>query len=155
MFKKDVAAVLLFMLVGCANQPSAQDETIVLADKLLHEKLEIASNANREYGAAILENHATLPRKQVVFEHDRLQIDYIGKPQALLQTLANRYGYEYIEIGKYADLPTINIRQANITPEFLINDVKSQINETADVVLDKSSKTVRLIYRSMYFNGRG
>lgn len=149
------ALLIAVSLSGCAHQPTALNESETKAEELLKKKIITASEANNEYSLAIRENFATLPRKQIMLERDRINVDYIGKPESLLQTLANRYGYQYIEIGKRSELPTINIRQGEVTPELLIENIKVQINEAADLLIDKRDKTLRLVYRNKYLDGRG
>ena len=65
----------------------------------------------------------------------------------MLNAMANRYGYSLIEIGKRRDLRIINIRMKSVAPIEMLRNVSNQINYAADIILDKNSGTLRIIYK--------
>jgi len=143
-----LATALAGALAGCASTPSVQDTETIAISRLIAEKVAVAAEAQREYVALVNENKAALSRKQAAIEKDEVDIDYIGKPQELLQTLAHRYGYRYIESGKRTDLRIINVRVQKTPPIEVLRNIGYQIDPSADVVLDKRAKTIRLIYKT-------
>ena len=137
-------------MVGCASnpqQPTTQD-TEAFASKVISEKVSVAANAQRDYVALLNEDMAVLTRKQAALESDEIEVDFIGKPQELLQTFAHRYGYRYVETGRVSELRTININVARAKPIDVLQNVGHQIDNSADLVLDKDAKVVRLIYKN-------
>jgi defect-in-organelle-trafficking protein DotD len=110
-------------------------------------KVDAAVQAQRDLAAATQEGQALLMRKQAALEVDEVDIDYIGEPQPLLEALAYRYGYKYVETGKHTDLATVNLRvQKQRVPEVL-RDVGYQISVGADLMLDETAKILRLTYK--------
>lgn len=137
-------------LSGCATSPvPTTKDTEAFASRLLAEKVAVAADAQREYAALVNEDRLALSRKQAAMETDEVDVDYIGKPQELLQTFAYRYGYRYIESGKRVDLRTINVRVQKAPPIEVLRNIGHQVDAAADVVLDKNDKTLRLIYKNL------
>lgn len=89
----------------------------------------------------------TLDYKQRSFENDQIKINYIGKPDNLLSSIAYRYGYRYVEVGNYRDLPTVNFTDYWTTPQLAVTNVDAQLKETADIAVDKQAKSITLIYK--------
>ena len=137
-----LAASLAASLAGCAStyeESSARKEQIedtqAFADRLIAQKMAVASDAQREYVALVNEDKAVMAQRQKSLETDEVDVNYQGKPQELLQVFSHRYGYRFVESGKYRNLRNINVRMGN------------QINAAADVQLDKSNHVLRLIYK--------
>lgn len=150
-FKKlDMVIAVVATLTGCASptQPTTTD-TGAFASRLIADKVAVAADAQRDYVALVSEDKTVLNRKQTSFETDEVDVDYIGKPQELLQTFAYRYGYKYVESGKRANLRTINIRVQKVAPDDVLRNIGQQVDNGADVVLDKGAKTLRLIYKNL------
>ena len=89
---------------------------------------------------------ATMDYRQRNFEQDKIMLDYIGKPDAVLSSLAIRYGYRFVEVGVRQGLPTVNFTQYWTTPAQAVVDIDAQIGDSAQLSLDKSQKLITLIY---------
>ena len=75
-------------------------------------------------------------------------MNYIGKPQGILESIAIKYGYRFLEQGYRTDnLPTVNFTDYNATPEDIVIAVDSQLQQTANIAIDKQNKTIVLIYK--------
>lgn len=137
------------VLAGCAAQPPV----VVTADSEAHarqivvEKVDAAVQALRELAATSQEGRDMVLRKQAALDSDEVDIDYSGKPQPLIESIAHRYGYKYIETGKRTDLRAINVRVTRAHVIEVLRDVGLQIDSGADLVLDKDAKVIRLIYK--------
>lgn len=145
------AVVIATAITGCAStsqQPTTAD-TEAFASRMIADKVAVASNAQREYVALVNEDKAVLYRKQLSIDTDEVDVDYIGNAQELLQTFAYRYGYKYLETGKRANLRTINVRVQKISPVEVLKNIGQQVDNGADVVLDKGTKTLRLTYKNL------
>lgn len=148
-----VLALAAVALAGCATSPvPTTQDTEAFASRLIADKVAVAADAQREYVALVNEDKSVLSRKQAAMETDEVDVDYIGKPQELLQTFAYRYGYRYIESGKRVDLRTINVRVQKTPPIEVLRNIGYQVDAAADVVLDKNAKTLRLIYKNLPAN---
>ena len=90
---------------------------------------------------------ATLESRQRSFEEDQVAIDYIGKPQPLLTSIAIRYGYRFLEVGQLRDLGTVNFTNNWTTPENAVMVISAQLGNEATISLDKNNKVITLIYR--------
>lgn len=140
--------VTVLLISGCAdsvvkNSSDGSD----FANKAIADRAAEAAKVQAEYVAIVNNDKAVLGRKQSSLNSDLIDIDYIGAPQELLQTFAYRYGYRYVEIGKYARLKPINIRVQKTSPENVLRNIGYQIDHSADVTLDQKSKTIRLTYK--------
>ena len=90
----------------------------------------------------------TLGANYLDFSNDKIRLDYIGKPQGLLNSIAIKYGYRFLEQGYRTDnLPTVNFTNYYATPEDIVISVDSQLQQTANIALDKQNKTIILIYK--------
>lgn len=142
--------ILLLGLTGCATTPEpVEEDTEAFASKVISEKVGVAATAQRDYVALVNDDQEVKLKKQAAMASDLVNIDYIGKPQELLQTIAVRYGYRYIESGKWADLRTINIRVQKTSPIEVLRNIGYQIDAYADVVLEKNTKIIRLTYKPL------
>ena len=91
---------------------------------------------------------ATLDYRNRSFEEDKIMLDYIGKPDAVLSSLAIRYGYRFLVVGVRQELPTVNFTQYWTTPEQAVIDIDGQLGDSAQLSLDKQQKIISLIYPS-------
>lgn len=105
-----------------------------------------AMNAAKQLSKYQDSYNATLDYRQRQFETDQVMIDYIGKPNTVLNSIAIRYGYRYIELGKPQDLPTVNFTQYWTTPNNAVVNINAKLGNTANVALDKKQKVITLIY---------
>lgn len=146
------AHAVAVLATACATTPRPAPmlaDSEAFASHLIAEKAGVAADAQRDFAQMQAEHRAELAIKQARLEDDRVDIDYIGSPQELLQTVANRYGYRYVEIGARTNLKPVNIRFANTDAVELLRSVGQQVHASADVVLDKSERTIRLVYKSV------
>ncbi|KPY55643.1 hypothetical protein ALO93_200108 [Pseudomonas amygdali pv. sesami] len=144
-----ISAFLAFgLLAGCATsaQPTTED-TEAFASRIIADKVAVAVNTQHNYVSALNADRAKAASKQAAVDTDQVDIDFIGLPQELLRTLAARYGYAYVESGKRVDLKPVNVWVRKATPINVLRDVGIQVDHGADVVLDKNTKTLRLIYK--------
>ncbi len=142
--------VMLLALAGCATKPTAEQaraDSEAHARKVIIDKVDMAVQAQRELAVATQEGKQMVLRRQAALTADEVDIDYIGKPQPLLESLAHRYGYKYMETGKRAELKTINMRVVKRPVIEVLRDIGHQIDSGADVVLDKDAKIVRVVYK--------
>ena len=143
-------ATLMFVgMVGCAaHAPDATSpDSAAYARKIIVEKVDTAVRSLQELAAVSQEGKEMVLRKQAALDKDEVDIDYNGKAQPLLESIANRYGYKYLEIGKRSDLKMINVRVERARVLDVLRTVGLQIDQGADVVLDRDAKVVRLIYK--------
>lgn len=145
------ALLLSLLFTGCASLKTgdAAPDTEAYARQIILEKVDSAVQAQRELAATTAEGQQQILRRQAALDDDEVDIDYLGKPQPLLEAIAYRYGYKYVETGKRADLKTVNIRAQKRGVVEVLRDVGYQIEGKggADVVLDKDAKIIRLVYK--------
>jgi defect-in-organelle-trafficking protein DotD len=142
----------LLALAGCAGMSDRSSQGAngpAYVDRLMADEVAVAADAQRDYATVLAENGRVLTRKQQAIMTDQVDVDYLGKPQEILQSMAYRYGYSYIETGRRVDLRIINVRVAKAAPVEVLRSVGYQISYGAEVVLDKKSKAVRLIYKNV------
>lgn len=147
-----VAMTAALATAACAHRPPSPAEpspdSEAFASHLIAEKVAVASHAQREFAQMQAEHRAEIAVRQYRLDSDVIDVDYIGSPQELLQTMANRYGYTYVEIGRHTALKPVNVRFASTSPIELLRSVGHQVHASADVVLDKGERTIRLIYKN-------
>lgn len=88
----------------------------------------------------------SLDYRQRSFTEEKINVDYIGKPQSLLSSIAIRYGYRFLAYGAERDLPTVNFTQYYGTPENIIVNLDAQLGDSANIAIDKPEKVITLIY---------
>ncbi|MDB6014784.1 MAG: putative lipoprotein [Gammaproteobacteria bacterium] len=140
---------LLVSISACASRPPTPvaADSQVYARRIITEKVDEAVQAQRELAAATKEGQAALVRKQAALTVDEVDVDYIGQPQPLLEAIAYRYGYRYVESGKRTELATVNLRVRKERVPDLLQDLARQIAGGADVVVDHNTKVLRLLYK--------
>lgn len=148
-----ISVVSTIALTGCATNygSSAISRTGVLPTT--PNAIEIVSQESQKALAAqkLLVKYReaysdTLDYRQRSFTEDRVFVDYIGKPQSLLSSVAIRYGYRYLAYGGERDLPTVNFTQYYATPENIIVNLDAQLGESASIAVNKNEKVITLIY---------
>ena len=137
------------LLAGCATTPShplppASGPGYI--SNLMASEVTQAVQAQQAFEQVLAENARTLTLKQKAIDTDQVDIDYIGKPQDILQTVAYRYGYGYVETGKRQDLRIVNVRLNKVSPVNVLRSISYQISYGAKVILDKKTKELRLVY---------
>ncbi len=145
-------ATAVLMMAGCAVQkpaPDAGPDSEAYARKLIVSKVDAAVQAQQQLAAVTEEGRAAVARKQGALDTDTVDLDYVGKPQPLLESIAYRYGYRYVEAGKRADLAFVNVKVSRQPVQELLRNISYQIDGGADVVLDKDAKIIRLVYKPL------
>lgn len=142
------ACVSLAVMAGCGSTKVIEgDDTEGFAKKLIAEKAAIAAGAQRDYAALLAEDYSTVSRRQATFDRDTIDVDYIGSPKELIQTIASRYGYAFNELGRPIDLRPVNIRVKGVTPEDVLRNVGNQMDAGGDVVLNRVAKSITIEYK--------
>lgn len=141
-------AISMTSCTSTKNVPTTSD-TEAFASKVIAEKVSVAADAQQRYVALVAEDKSLQGKKQASLDTDQVNVDYIGKPQELIQTFAYRYGYRYIEEGRPNDLRIVNVRVSNWAPIEVLRNVGRQIDNGADLELDKNAKVIRLVYKSL------
>lgn len=143
---------MALLLGGCAtNVP--QDEDFV--SKLIAEKAAIAAGAQRDYASLLAEDYTTVQKRWAAFETDTIDVDYIGNPKELVQSIASRYGMSFSETGRQIDLRPVNIRMKGVTPDALLRNLGNQMHAAADVVLDRPAKALIIEYKNRDISDQG
>lgn len=147
---KKLLLLLVASLAGCATNNRVADtaDSEAYANRLIADKVAVAAEAQREFAAIMAEDKDMKTRKQALFDSDEIDVDYIGKPQQLLETIAHRYGFKYVESGKRLELSTINLRMRKTAPVEVLRNIGNQVDFGANVVLDKDESILRLVYKN-------
>lgn len=144
--KKMIFPILaVTLLAACSSSRTSSD--VSLAESVIAQKISVAAAAQQDYLAILNEDSRLKTVRRDDFDNELIDVDYIGKPLPMLNAMANRYGYSLIEIGKRRDLRIINIRMKSVAPIEMLRNVSNQINYAADIILDKNSGTLRVIYK--------
>lgn len=144
--KKMIFPILaVTLLAACSSSRTSSD--VSLAEAVIAQKISVAAAAQQDYLAILNEDSRIKNVHRDDFDNELIDVDYIGKPLPMLNAMANRYGYSLIEIGKRRDLRIINIRMKSVAPIEMLRNVSNQINYAADIILDKNSGTLRIIYK--------
>lgn len=138
---------MVFLLAGCASNPPQQEEED-FATRLMAEKAAIAAAAQRDYAALLAEDYATLQKRWTAFDADTIDVDFIGNPKELVETIASRYGMSFGETGQKLDLKTINIRVKGVKPDAVLRNIGNQIHAGADLIFDRSTKSLTIEYKN-------
>jgi defect-in-organelle-trafficking protein DotD len=141
---------LAALLGGCAStatpsDPSKDSEAYLL--QVIHDKAVLAVNAQRELAAVAYADKELLAKRQNQIDTERIDVNYLGKPGPLLQSLALRYGYEFVQTGKPVELNPVNVNVRGFQVLEILRDVGYQVDAQADVVLDKNNKAIRLVFK--------
>lgn len=147
---------LLVSVSACASRPPSPmtTDTEARARQIITEKVDQAVQAQRDLAAATQEGQTSLARKQAALSVDEVDVDYIGLPQPLLEAIAVRYGYRYVESGKRAELATVNLRVRKARVPEVLQDVARQVADGAEVVIDENAKVLRLLYKADMSHGQ-
>lgn len=144
------------LLQGCASHYSLIDNEFTRNQKLgSYSPLEIVSQESQRALQAqqtLLKYRqtqtASLDMKQRAFDTDNIVLDYIGKAPALLSSIAIKYGYRFVQVGQPYELPTVNFTRVYGTPADILVNLNSQLNDQANIAIDKNEKLITLIYNN-------
>lgn len=140
-------------MTGCATNQTAYSKNVAVAYPSTESVLEIiatesqkAMNAAQQLAKYQDSYNATLDYRQRQFESDQVMIDYIGKPNTVLNSIAIRYGYRYIELGNPQELPTVNFTNYWTTPNNAVVNIDAKLGSQASIAVDKKQKVITLLY---------
>ncbi len=141
-----LASLLLAACATSASHPLPPTSGPEYVSNLMASDVAQAVQAQQAFEQVLAENSRTLSLKQKAIDSDQVDVDYIGKPQDILRSIAYRYGYGYEETGKRQDLRIVNVRVKKASPVAVLRSVSYQISYGAKVILDKKTKQLRLVY---------
>ncbi len=140
-------------MTGCATNQATYSKNVGVAYPSTESVLEIiatesqkAMNAAQQLAKYQDSYNATLDYRQRQFETDQVMIDYIGKPNTVLNSIAIRYGYRYIELGNPQELPTVNFTKYWTTPNNAVVNIDAKLGSQASIAVDKKQKVITLLY---------
>lgn len=134
---------LMLALNGCVMQqktyyaPSEQSPLMIVS-----QESQKALNAQQALTKFKQKQNESLLISQANFETDKILLNYIGKPQSLLTSLAIKYGYRYIELCSITNYPTINFTNYYTTPNDALVFIDSQLGDLANIRIDKVQKVI-------------
>ena len=88
----------------------------------------------------------SLQVKQRNFSVTVLDVDYIGPPEVLLASIANNFGYRYLENGPTRTLPIVNFTHRKETGFEVVKDVGVFIDGYDNITIYNQNKTIILNY---------
>lgn len=150
MFKKTLFIVAsTALLVGCQNHSKLISESALSTSSLEilateSQKALIAQQSLKTAQAADLQ---IKQQKQARFNVDLINANYIGAPEVLLNSIANTYGYRYLEAGPSKTLPIVNFTNRKVTAFELVKDVAVFVDAQANITIDHQNKTIILTYK--------
>ena len=145
--KVPMLALALTSLFGCASNNGLSSDS-KMAESIIANQVSVAADAQRSYAALLAEDARISYQKNEELNVDVIDVDYIGKPLPLLRGFASRYGYNFVEIGKKRDLRIVNVRMKSTNPEEVMRSIAHQIDYAGDLVLDKNTRVIRLVYKN-------
>lgn len=150
MFKKTlfiIASTVLF--AGCQGHSNIITESALSTSSLEilateSQKALIAQQSLKTAQAADLE---IKQKKQARFNVDVINANYIGAPEVILNSVANTYGYRYLEAGPTKTLPIVNFTNRKVTAFELVKDIAVFVDAQANITVDHQNKTIILTYK--------
>ncbi|MGP9668691.1 DotD/TraH family lipoprotein [Psychrobacter sp. AOP31-A1-22] len=153
--KKVLGAITLMGMMavttGCSSGYKSKNVSGALPNtpnslEIISQESQKALNAQKMLVAYREQYNNTLDYRRKSFTEDKVKVDYIGKPQPLLNSLAIRYGYRFLEYGVERDLPTVNFTDYWSTPENIVVNLSAQLGDQAGISVDKQQKVITLVY---------
>lgn len=137
----------LFSLVGCQSMSqSVNTSPSSTSLEILSQQSQKAVLAQMSLKTAQAENLKNLQVKQAKFTTDIINANYIGSPEVLLNSIANHFGYRYLENGPARTLPIVNFTDRKQTGFETVKDVGVFIDGYANITVDHQNKTILLTY---------
>ncbi len=137
----------VFFLFGCQSTPkSIQASPSVASIEILSQESQRAVLAQMSLKTAQAENLKGIQVKQAKFTTDIIDANYIGTPEVLLNSVANHFGYRYLENGPSRTLPIVNFVNRKETGFELVKDIGVFIDGYANITIDHQNKTILLTY---------
>lgn len=153
--KKVLSAITLMGMMavttGCSSGYKTTNVSGALPNtpgslEIISQESQKALNAQKMLVAYREQYNNTLDYRRKSFTEDKVKVDYIGKPQPLLNSLAIRYGYRFLQYGSERDLPTVNFTDYWSTPENIVVNLSAQLGDQAGISVDKQQKVITLVY---------
>lgn len=146
-----LGAVCALIFTGCQSNPnmgkkigaSQMSESTI---EILAQESQKAVIAQQSLQTAQAEHLKTLKVKQARFNVDVINANYIGSPEILLNSVANHYGYRYLENGAAHTLPIVNFTNRKETGFELVKDIGVFVDGHANITIDHLNKTIVLTY---------
>lgn len=150
MKKKSLVTLLTLPIVfsfgGCVSNQIDRSELSAAPLNILAQKSQEAVLASNSLKNARLENLKQIQQQQAKIDTDLIVLDYIGAPENLLNSIANHFGYRYLEVGAQRSLPIVNFTSRQETGLEAIKDIAVFVDGYANINVDQQNKTVLLTY---------
>lgn len=145
----------LALATGCSSKFSnqtyhTQDVAQMSPLAIVSQESQKALNAQKLLVKYKQAQNNRLAIQQLNFDTDKIVYDYIGKPQPLLSSMSIKYGYRFLEVCSFKDLPTVNFTNYYTTPNDALIFLDSQLGNEAQVLIDKNQKTITLSYCAVH-----
>lgn len=142
-----IASASIF--AGCQGQSNLISESALSTTSLEilaseSQKALIAQQSLKTAQAADLE---IKQKKQARFNVDIINANYIGAPEVILNSVANTYGYRYLEAGPTKTLPIVNFTNRKVTAFELVKDIAVFVDAQATITVDHQNKSIILTYK--------
>ncbi|MDK2123867.1 DotD/TraH family lipoprotein [Parachitinimonas caeni] len=139
------------LLTACAHEPVVSKPPPDLdVTRLINDKAQLAVDAQRELTAAA---YARLEQDAKAAERlstDRISLDFVGELETMLTSLANKYSYELVVLGKRPPQQVlVNVYVKDRSVIDILKNVGLQVDAMADVRLDRSARRIELIYKEI------
>ncbi len=155
--KMAVAVAMLSTLTACTSNSLIKKESDLITARasynqpkdvlaIISQESQEALNAQKRLVAFRQADNKKLAINSRQIESDELLVDYIGKPQPLISSIAIEYGYRFVEVGVRQELPTVNFTNLYITPEMTLVDLSAKISPMASIAINKDDKIITLVY---------
>lgn len=157
LLKSVIALSVVSALSGCASNSLINKESDLISIRTTYEQpkgvLSIISqesqealNAQKRLVAFRDADNKRLALNARMIETDEVVVDWIGKPQPLISSIAIQYGYRFVENGVRTELPTVNFTNVYQTPEATLIDLSAKIMPMASIAINKQDKIITLVY---------
>lgn len=157
---KQMALVSLIGLLatGCASNNLVKNESDLVSIRstyqepkdvlsIISQESQEALNAQKRLVAYREADNSRLALNSRIIERDQILVDYVGKPQPLISSIAIKYGYRFVENGNKIELPTVNFTNEYKTAETVLVDLSAKIDPMASIAINKQDKIITLLYR--------
>jgi defect-in-organelle-trafficking protein DotD len=149
--KRYAVAVLAVALAGgCSFKSSilgnGDKATEAYASALIADKASIASGEMAKYKITNRTGKDDLQARRDSYANDFIDVDYVGAPAPILETLATRYGYTYVEVGRHNNI-LVNLKYKALPAPEVLSLIASQVQPLAKLDVDNKNHAFRLIYQ--------
>lgn len=157
LLKLALAVGVISTITGCSSNSLISKESDLASVRstyaqpkgvlsIISQESQEALNAQKRLVAYRDADNQRLALNARMIETDQVLVDYIGKPQPLISSIAVQYGYRFVENGVRTDLPTVNFTNVYQTPESTLIDLSAKIMPMATIAINKQDKIISLVY---------